>query len=135
MGVKIDWLNKDNTAIRYDFNGKWNWTDFEKAVEQSFTMTESVTHTVHAVMDFSQHKTAPDGLMVYFKRKLAVLPENRGAIVFVSRNTALLTALRMFLRIHKSHADRVLIANDLKAAQSLLDEINTAALLPDAAIA
>jgi len=99
MGIKVNWDNKEQTIIRYDFEGNWNWHDFDQAVERSFTMTESVSHLVHVIMNFQKSKSTPDGAILYLKRKLAALPSNRGQIAIVGNCKTLETSLNMLARI------------------------------------
>lgn len=120
MAIRVSWDSKAQNVIRYDFDKTWTAQDFEHAVEQSFTMTESVEHTVDVIMDFSRCQELPHGFILYLKRKMMVLPANRGSIVVAGTHPAVRSTLQMFRRIHKSLAQRISAADSLKEARALL---------------
>ena len=120
MPVHVDWDNEDRTVIRYDLAGHWNWHEFEVAVEQSFAMTESVTHTVHVIIDMRQSLSIPDGAILYFKRLLQAAPANRGLYTVVSQDRAVDKMLAMFGRIHRQKTHRIQQAATLDEARGRL---------------
>jgi hypothetical protein len=124
MGIKVGWDNPNKTTIRYEFNGKWDVHTFEQAVEQSFVMTESVNHEVHVIMDMSHSKEIPDGALLYFKRKLSVLPYNRGVIVFAGCDTAAMAMVRMLTRVHSKYSHRLMVAKTVSGARLDLRKVS-----------
>lgn len=120
MPVYVDWDNEDRTVIRYDLAGHWDWHAFEVAVEQSFAMTESVTHTVHVIIDMRQSMSMPDGAILYFKRLLQAAPANHGLYMMVSENQEVDKMLVMFRRIHRRNHHRIQQAATLDEARGRL---------------
>jgi hypothetical protein len=124
MGIKVGWDNPNKTTIRYEFSGKWDVNAFEQAVEQSFVMTESVKHEVHVIMDMSRSKEIPDGALLYFKRKLSVLPYNRGVIVFAGCDTATMAMVRMLIRLNPKVSRRLMVAKTVSSARLDLRKVS-----------
>jgi hypothetical protein len=123
MPIKVSWDNPEKTIVRYQFIGKWDGSDFEVAIEQAFTMTESVSHKVYVIMDMRKGKRAPDGLMLILKRKLAVLPYNRGMIAIADADKAMQTAVKMLMRINHKYNKRIVMVKDLAEARQSLNTV------------
>ena len=118
--ITVEWDNKQQSVIRYDFKGLWTWEEFENAVERSFTMTEAVGHTVHAIIHFNGGTRMLGGMVIYLRRKLSVLPKNRGMIIIAGGGHEAKTTVQMLTRIHKQHIHRLVTAKDIQEARKLL---------------
>lgn len=120
MGITVNWDNEQQSIIRYDAKGRWDWIDFDRAVERAFTMTESVDHTVDALFDLRKSGELPNGAVLHFRRWLSVLPANRGSIVVVSNRESAHILVDMLRRIDRKAATRLVITDSLDAARRLL---------------
>ena len=122
--MNVTWANKSQTIIHYQMEGEWNWKNFEDMCEMGFNMTESVSHTVNALIDLSQNTKLPDGALLYFKQMLKALPKNQQAIVFVATEKLVLTAINLFLGINKRSQTTMTVVENIKQAMILLESHN-----------
>ncbi|MEQ8676506.1 MAG: hypothetical protein RLP44_29510 [Aggregatilineales bacterium] len=120
MAINVGWDNDEQTVICYQFSGTWTWQDAEAALETSFSLTETVAHKVHVIVDMRHSKGLPDGIILKINKVLQIAPSNRGNIVIVGANSLMKTTLRMAGRIHKAVANRIATAETFEDAYALL---------------
>ncbi len=134
MKISVQWDNDAKTVIRYDFTGSWDWHTYEQALEQGFTMTESVPHEVHMLVNLHPKVTLTDGAMLYLKRTLAALPANQGLVIIVGGDSNARTTINLFSRINKNLGRRLAVAKDLTEARSTLDVVHRSKTLQSSAV-
>ncbi len=84
MSIAVHWDNQDKTAIRWDFEGKWNWEQFIDAHILSDRMVASVDHNVDIISNLARSGALPEGGLKGYENVLHNTPENIGVIVLVS---------------------------------------------------
>jgi CheY-like chemotaxis protein len=124
MGIHVNWDNESETIIRYVIDGQWTWDEFEWALEKGFTMTETVSHTVDAILQFTETSVLPDGATIVWKRMMAALPANQGKVAFVGGNKPIQAAVKLFAQTTKSARHRIVAAKTLDMAYHLLSQQN-----------
>ncbi len=121
MGITVSWDNEQQSIIRYEAKGRWDWIDFDRAVERAFTMTEQLEHTVDALFDLRKSAELPNGAVIHFRRWISVLPANRGSIVVVSNRESAHILVDMLRRIDRKAATRLVITDSIDAARKMLN--------------
>jgi hypothetical protein len=119
-GVTVAWDNDQKTIICYDFHGRWTWEDFYASTAQAFAMTRSVTHRVDTISHFRHGTVMPPNAMFHFREAMVNAPKNRGVNVIVGGTIFVRTLVKMFSRINKNLADRLVIADSMDEARMLL---------------
>ncbi|NWF70546.1 MAG: hypothetical protein HXY40_15770 [Chloroflexi bacterium] len=51
MGVQVYWEDNEQTLLRYDFVGKWTWSDLYNALALGLKMEMLVTNRVDVLID------------------------------------------------------------------------------------
>lgn len=121
MSISINWHNTENTILRYQFEGAWNWADFDNAVEQAFEMSEQLPQRIDVIFDMRTSAGIPDGAIIYLKKFMNVLPANRGQYMVVGNDPQLVSIVDMFNRIFKKLRGRLSHANSMEKAQAYID--------------
>ena len=120
MGVSVSWDNDDKTALRYDFKGRWTWQEFDAATVEAFAMTGSVPHIVDSISNFEIGAALPPNALFQFRRAMSKAPPNRGITVIVGGSLFIKTMVTTFSRLNKQLGERLLIADTLNQARTLL---------------
>ncbi len=122
MGLQVNWRDASKTIILYHLDGKWDWNDFEDMLEKGFEMTEGVSHTVHAILHFTESSVLPDGAIVMWKRLMTVLPANQGKVAFVNGSKSVKTAVKMFVNVNKAFRHQIIVADSLNLVYQILEQ-------------
>ena len=120
MSVTVDWDNEDKTAIRYDFEGRWDWNDFRAATTKGFALTRSVTQRVDTISNFYPGAKLPSDALFQFNRAMKGAPANRGVTVIVGGTAFIKNLVGIFTRVHKPLGQRLLLASSLEEARAKL---------------
>jgi hypothetical protein len=83
MAIKVTWDSADQTIVRFDFEGKWNFLDFDYAVNESISLMKKVSHRVNWLMNLDAGGPLAAGAVLESRELREPLPEHHGAIVFV----------------------------------------------------
>ncbi len=130
MAISVAWDNNEQTIIRFDFVGKWNWYGYEMAVGEAFGMTESVSHGVDFIFNMQNGEALPEGATFYLKRTLEVAPNGYTAIVIAHADAGTEATVAMFCRIYKQLSDRLAAVRTLDKARALFTEPQVPAPTP-----
>jgi hypothetical protein len=120
MPITVTWDNDDQTAIRYDFDGRWTWSEFHRAANEAFALTRSVTQTVDSISYFKPGVTLPPDALFQFRHAMADAPSNRGTTVIVGGSAFIVMMVSIFSKLNKALGERLLVANSLDQARALL---------------
>jgi len=120
MGITVLWDNDEQTIIRYDFEGRWVWSEFYTATENAFALTRSVTHTVDSISNFKPGAALPSDALFQFRRAMATAPKNRGVTVIVGGSTLIKTMVIVFGKVNRQLSERLFLADTLEQARALI---------------
>ena len=122
MGVTVQWDNDEKTVIRYDFTGYWDWAEFREKAQEAFAMTRSVPHKVDTISNFLPGTSIPRNAIFQFRRIMTEAPENRGVNCIVGISHFIRTLVTIFSRIYTQLGERLMVADSLEHARSILEE-------------
>lgn len=126
MSINVTWDNDNRTAIRLDFNGQWNWEEYDDAIDSAYFMIAEVGHKVNIITNLSRDAMLPvDESVRHFQRALRQMPSNVGLTVTSGGNS--------FSRKVFSSFQRTLLASSLGEARAIL--ANRPQLYPDTFLA
>jgi len=123
MSILVGWTNSDKDTIQCVIQGSWTWLEMEAALEQSFMLTESVTHLVDVIVDLRHSQPFPDDGLLFFKNALKVLPENRGNIIIVGGGNSLRSLVSLLKIVSRSQARRLHTVDSPRQADLLMKQL------------
>jgi hypothetical protein len=122
MGITVQWDNEEKTVIRYDFRGYWDWAEFREKAEEAFAMTRSVSYKVDTISNFTHGTSIPRDAMFQFQRIMTNAPENRGVNCIIGISQFIRILVTVFSRINTQLGERLIIADSLEHARSILKQ-------------
>lgn len=84
MSIKVNWDDNDQLAIRYDFNGVWDWVEFAWANTRAFDMIYTVSHEVSIILNMKNSIDVPVGALSAIQQMLSMSPHNMGVVIVVN---------------------------------------------------
>lgn len=63
MPIQVSWGDPQKTIIHSEFNEAWTLEDAHNMIDEMYTMTSSVNHTVHVIIDFTRSQSSPAKLL------------------------------------------------------------------------
>jgi len=122
MGITVKWDNKDETVLCYEVKGQWTLEDVDAAVEETHAMTENITYGVHAIIDIRNSRTIADGVLVYLRKAMRLIPDFDSVICVVTNSTEVRTAVKMYMRIFKPNVT-VYMVNSMNSARRKFEDV------------
>ncbi len=121
MGIKVIWDNEQKTVLRYEFDGRWHWIDFQQATKYAATLLDTVDHSVGVIIDLTHSQAVPEQPLSNIKTALGNPRHDKVGLTVVVGASLFLTALAdSARRIYKSVSGNY----DIDLARSL-DEART----------
>lgn len=106
MVVRASWDDKAEHVIRYDFEGRWTWEEFEQAYGEAARLFGSVDTEVDVIVNLLSSTALQRGVLGVIKRVADEAPPNHGVTVFVGERDILQAFARAFERIYPLSARR-----------------------------
>ncbi len=127
MGINVAWDSKDNTIIRYDLEGLWNWEDYRAAVTQSLKMMEGVNYPVGIIANFNADTMVPRAASVprsapAASEKMSAMPDNMEVIVITGGNAFVEVTVTGFCKLYNRVARKFLVASSVEEARQLIHQ-------------
>ena len=120
MGIIVNWDDKNQRVIRYQLEGDWDWADFDDAVLEAIQFSEHLSHRIDVIFDLTESNDIPDGVVLYFKKLLKTVPNNRRHFVVIGTNPQISVIVTMFNRVFKSISGRISHTDTLERARSYI---------------
>lgn len=122
MTISVQWDNPEQTTVRWDFKGKWDWEMFGEATKVSNTLIESVPHRVDIIGDVCQSPFLPKNALIKYNVFQHNRPQNKGRIVLVGASNFVRNLVVIFSKLYKFNADGFDFTDTLEEARTMLDE-------------
>jgi hypothetical protein len=120
MPVQVSWDDDAQTIIRWDYAGKWAWTEVSSAFEQVNQMMRSVQHPVSIIHDLTQSAGLPGGALANAHRFTAALPENWDISIVVGSGDFTEAMLNIFRKIYAKLGERYKTAATVDEARAII---------------
>lgn len=121
MSINVQWDKEQQTILRWDFMGVWDWDDFLAAQKQSNNLINSVAHTVDIIGDVTQSYHLPPGAIGRFRTYRRDDPKNTGQVVVVGASVYIRTMVDIFRGMFPNTGGNFTFANSLDEARSILN--------------
>jgi len=86
MSIKVLWDNTEKTIIRYMYEGRWTWDDFQIAYTEAKVMLDEVNHKVALIIDVRNSSLLPNGILSRAKNQTRTRHPNEDTVVIVGAN-------------------------------------------------
>ena len=86
MPITVRWDDDAHTRIYYVFSGSWKWDEFDALYTDVYKMLDTVSHTVHAVVDLRESRIVPQDTLTQMRRLTFQQHENGGITVVITDN-------------------------------------------------
>ena len=121
MPIHVQWDREDPTIIRTTFVGAWQWTDYEKAIDEILRLCEPVTHRVDMITDLTEAGDFPEGVATpHILRFRTNKPPTFGLLINPSLYTQTMIDTANFLT--RTRSDPSIIAQNLAHAREIISE-------------
>ncbi|MEZ4668735.1 MAG: hypothetical protein R3E39_12555 [Anaerolineae bacterium] len=106
MSITVDWDNPEKTVIRFKYDGSWTLTDYFAANEQSVGMMDNVDHKVHIIIDVTESKILPNGVISQGRSAAnRGKHHNQGTVMIVGANGLIRGMFDIFKKLYGRNFD------------------------------
>jgi hypothetical protein len=121
MSINVTWDNSEKSAIRFDFEGQWSWSEFDLSVDRAHEMAKPIVSRVGYVFNFLRSAPMPHGLpLLHFRRALKYTPPNTGLTVIIAKpgcNYFDETVFAMLQKLHNKSGERITVVDSVEKAR------------------
>ncbi len=109
MAISVQWDNNEQTIVRFEYEGNWDWEGFYKYIGEANEMMDTVPHPVVSIVDMSKTNHMPPNAIAHIRRIVDVSKEhnNSNISVFVGAGRF---AEMLFSTLQKVYPDTKTIA-------------------------
>jgi hypothetical protein len=85
MPVKVVWDNNEKITVRWDMDTKWTWEEFDRAVDETSVLMDSVTNQVDVLVLSKKSLPPTPNVLPHFVRSQTypIANDNGGYLVIV----------------------------------------------------
>lgn len=124
--IAVEWNNENHTAVFFRIEGRWNWQELFDAIFGSLKMLDEVDHQVVMVLDITQIRTIPDGVLSRMRQINGRVNHKNWAkgVVLIGANLLLRSLGEIFQKVRTTNRDTPLIfVNTSEEANSAIEHI------------
>src|SRR3954469_24027639 len=86
MHISLNWDNDiEKTILRLTMHDGWTWDDMFQINPVSLMLMRDADHTVYMLVDMTQTRDLPSGVMAYAADLLPKFPPNLGLVLVVTQ--------------------------------------------------
>lgn len=86
MAIRVEWDDPSQNALRYVYEGSWNWDEFQQARKQARLLMDTVDHRVDIIIDVVQTGILPNNILSRANSIPRERHPNEGTIIIVGAN-------------------------------------------------
>ena len=120
MGILVEWDDQAQTVIRWDFDGRWDWTDLYHCEMQANEMCLSVNQTVDFILNMENTLWMPNGAFANFKAFSQRRPTNSGIVALAGSGLFIEMLVKTFSKFNLGMADQFVFVDTMAEARELL---------------
>ncbi len=123
MAIKVAWDTADEKTVRFDFEGKWNFLDFDYAVNEAIVLMKRVSHPVHWLINLEAGGPLATGAVLDPRELREPLPEHHGWISFAGNDTFARGIASILSRVYPVLGEEFIFAGDVPHARAELANV------------
>lgn len=120
MGGRVQWDDPEQTILRFEFEGEWDWVVVRQVALMGQEMSASVEHRVDSVVDLRQSHGLPAHSLSQFEQLAQFPSPNSGVIVIVGGGNLVASLLNIFKRVYRSAAAKYHYVETMEEAERLI---------------
>ena len=120
MAIKVAWDSQEQIVVRFDFEGKWNFLDFDYAVNESITLMKRVSNQVDWLMNLEGGGPLAAGAVLDPRELREPLPDNHGWICFAGNEMFARGIASILTRVYPVLGEQFIYAEDVPHARAAL---------------
>lgn len=124
MPIIIAWENDEKTILSHTYSGRWTLEDFHKAIDENTEQIGSVSHTVDIVVDLSQNKWIPPGILTVAGRLVRMTPDNQEMTILAGADRFTQLMLKAAINIVPNAGEKFQYVPQIEDAYALLHQIH-----------
>lgn len=127
MSIHVMWDNDEKTVVRYVYEGRWTWEDFEAARREAAELLKTVNHQVDVIVDVQDSKLLPNSAISRGRELSKSDPTvfaNEGITVIVGASTFVRAMYDMTVKIYPALTQKqgYRFVKGLAEARSLIEQ-------------
>jgi hypothetical protein len=122
MSIYVGWDSPEQTIIRWEVEGRWDWDEFEAAQQQSVALIQTVPHVVHIIADVSNSAKLPSNALASFRSYRHSGLNNVGQVALVQASPLIRAAAKVIEKIAPQAVSRFHFVNTLDEAREILSK-------------
>lgn len=120
MSITLHWDNEDQTIIRWDFDGRWDWTDMHSGEAEAQALCQDLHHTVDYILNMEETRLMPKDAFPHLKALIRRCPDNTGIIAFAGSSLFIEMLVKTFSKFNLGLGDQFVFVDSLPEARELL---------------
>lgn len=127
MSIKVLWDDTDKTIIRYMYEGRWTWDDFQNAYVEAKVMLDEVNHKVALIIDVRNSSLLPNGILSRAKNQSRTRHPNEDTVVIVGANAFVRAIYDVMRNLYSDAIQKrgYYLASTLEEAHTLLANLKS----------
>jgi hypothetical protein len=122
VGVTVVWDDAAPTTVRIDFTGRWQWAEYDTAVQSVYALMQEVSSPVAIIANLRSGRLLAVGFaFAHFRATLRLLEAHIGFIVVIGCDGMTKTLVTAFLRVFPHIGDKTLFSDSLDEARRILN--------------
>ncbi|MFW5691924.1 MAG: hypothetical protein ACOCX3_01085 [Chloroflexota bacterium] len=129
MSVELKYTEAIPHIMTLTFKGSWTIGELDSAMTRVLR-AKSVSRVTHLVFNMEQTRFMPNGMLVYLRRILRVMPDQNCEIVIAGDDPSVLEFVELFRTVFESQSVRVSWFNALQTAITYVHPPNNMLFMP-----
>jgi hypothetical protein len=122
MPTFVGWENAEKTIIRQQLIGDWTFEEYMLSAKETQTLTASMPHTVHVIIDFSASVSHPTKMLSAGNSLDRNLPKNQGLLVAIQCPPYIRAVFEVMSKLYPKIAQNSFDADSLDEAFAIIRE-------------
>ena len=120
MSITAKWDNEDYTVIRIQLHDPWEGEEYSQATLHAWSLMETVNHTVHLIIDFSDASTFPKNMLLQAPATNSHIHLRQGLVIVVKITPYLQAVMRVAIRVFPRLGQNLFFTQTVQEAYDLI---------------
>lgn len=122
MPIHVSWGNAEKTYTCFTYTGNWTWAEYYQSIEHGYALTKDLPHTVNILLDLSDARLFPTGLLTNIQSSMEHPPRHFTVAAIVSTSPYVMTVANMIDRVYGRQGTQFKIFKTRAEAEAYLAE-------------
>jgi hypothetical protein len=121
MSIIAVWDNEERTVIRHIYEGRWDWSDFYRALQESNSMMDEVSYKVGLIIDVESSSLVPSSAISRIGGFRGRSHRNTGMTALVGANLFVRLLYDLFQKVYGGMTADFVMVSSLDEAREVLN--------------